>query len=60
MKHKFIVGLLEWFNPNPSRYFNGLDDKACYDLLSLSKDESALPLQDQDFSENLFFYATGK
>ena len=47
--------LLEWFNPNPSRYFNGLDDKACYDLLSLSKDESALPLQDQDFSENLFF-----
>lgn len=46
--------LLEWFNPNPSRYFSGLDDKACYDLLSLSG-ASDLPLQDQDFSENLFF-----
>ena len=41
--------LLEWFNPNPSRYFSGLDDKACYDLLSLSG-ASDLPLQDQDFS----------
>lgn len=47
--------LLEWFNPNPSRYFNGLDDKTCYDLLSLSAHSSDLPLQDQDFSENLFF-----
>ena len=46
--------LLEWFNPKPSSYFSGLDDKACYDLLSLSG-ASDLPLQDQDFSENLFF-----
>ena len=48
--------LLEWFNPNPSRYFSGLDDKACYDLLSISgADSDGLSLQDQDFSENLFF-----
>ncbi|AAP95815.1 hypothetical protein HD_0933 [[Haemophilus] ducreyi 35000HP] len=48
--------LLRWFNPKPSNNFQGLDDKACYDLLTYpEQEENEMPLAWQDFSENLFY-----
>lgn len=51
--------LLEWFNPNPSRYFNGLDDKACYDLYH-SLRMNLLYHYKTKILVKISFYATGK
>ncbi|MDP8185323.1 conjugative transfer ATPase [Phocoenobacter skyensis] len=47
--------LLRWFNPNPSRNFQGLTNGECYDLLDYPENQNDdVPLVWQDFSENLF------
>lgn len=53
-KEEIHQWLLRWFNPEPSQYFEGLDNQACYNLLA-TPETDALPLVEQDFSENLFF-----
>ncbi|MBN6058675.1 conjugative transfer ATPase [Aggregatibacter actinomycetemcomitans] len=48
--------LLRWFNPNPAVNFANIDNKACYDLLSYpAAEKNEMPLDWQDFSENLFY-----
>lgn len=46
--------LLRWFNPEPSQYFEGLDNNDCYKLLETPQSDD-LPFIEQDFSEGLFF-----